>query len=344
MSPSAHILVVATKDVQEPIGQTLRHDGYAVSSTDSCAEAIQSIEEAAPDIVVLHARLGGGRTGATLMELAEARGVPVLVLGRRDGLDEPGYLRRDVNRVRRLVASHLSTTSSTGQLEVGEVTVDTVHHVACVGQRSLDLTRKEFELLCHLVRRPGWTWTRQQLLEQVWGYDLADPRVVTVHVGNLRRKLAQAARGSARAPGTSPLPRQAFIQTVKGVGYRYARLEQAAGAATTTVAAQPSRPAHPPRSPFLGRENEMAILEQSLDDALGGCVQTVVLAGDALPTMGNYLKKVPPALHTDRNLALASMVRIMGIADIVVPGHDLPFSLRKDAYVALPFQIGSRKH
>ena len=72
--------------------------------------------------------------------------------------------------------------------------------------------------------------------------------------------------------------------------------------------------------------------------------ETVVLAGDALPTMGNYLKKVPPALHTDRNLALASMVRIMEIADIVVPGHDRPFSLRKDAYVALPFQIGSKEH
>jgi glyoxylase-like metal-dependent hydrolase (beta-lactamase superfamily II) len=72
--------------------------------------------------------------------------------------------------------------------------------------------------------------------------------------------------------------------------------------------------------------------------------ETVVLAGDALPTMGNYLKKVPPALHTDRNLALASMIRIMEIADIVVPGHDLPFSLGKDAYVALPFQIGSKEH
>jgi glyoxylase-like metal-dependent hydrolase (beta-lactamase superfamily II) len=71
--------------------------------------------------------------------------------------------------------------------------------------------------------------------------------------------------------------------------------------------------------------------------------ETVVIAGDALPTMGNYLKKVPPALHTDCNLALASMIRIMEIADIVVPGHDRPFSLRKDAYVALPFQIGSKE-
>jgi len=72
--------------------------------------------------------------------------------------------------------------------------------------------------------------------------------------------------------------------------------------------------------------------------------QTVVVAGDALPTLGNYLKKVPPALHTDLDLALASMNRIMEIADIVIPGHDLPFSLRKDAYVPLPFFIGSLEH
>ncbi|MGB7571911.1 MAG: MBL fold metallo-hydrolase, partial [Methanothrix sp.] len=72
--------------------------------------------------------------------------------------------------------------------------------------------------------------------------------------------------------------------------------------------------------------------------------QIVVMAGDALPTFGNYLKNVPPALHTDLDLARASMVRIMEIADIVVPGHDRPFSLRKDAYVALPFGIGSMEH
>jgi len=72
--------------------------------------------------------------------------------------------------------------------------------------------------------------------------------------------------------------------------------------------------------------------------------QIIVIAGDALPTFGNYLKNVPPALHTDLDLARASMGRIMEIADIVVPGHDRPFSLRKDAYVALPFGIGSMEH
>jgi len=72
-------------------------------------------------------------------------------------------------------------------------------------------------------------------------------------------------------------------------------------------------------------------------------IETVVIAGDALPTMGNFLKKVPPALHTDHDLALASMLRIMEMADIVIPGHDSPFSLRKYDYVPLPFGIGSEE-
>jgi glyoxylase-like metal-dependent hydrolase (beta-lactamase superfamily II) len=58
---------------------------------------------------------------------------------------------------------------------------------------------------------------------------------------------------------------------------------------------------------------------------------TIVIAGDALPTFGNFQKEVPPALHTDLALAKASMSKIIEIADIVVPGHDLPFSLRKEA-------------
>lgn len=61
----------------------------------------------------------------------------------------------------------------------------------------------------------------------------------------------------------------------------------------------------------------------------------LVIAGDALPTLNNFLKGVPPALHVDRNLAISSMSRIIEIADIVVPGHDKPFSMAEGRYVRL---------
>jgi N-acyl homoserine lactone hydrolase len=62
----------------------------------------------------------------------------------------------------------------------------------------------------------------------------------------------------------------------------------------------------------------------------------VIVAGDALPTFDNFLKNVPPALHIDRDLAVSSMERIVHLADIVIPGHDMPFSVRDRKYIALP--------
>jgi N-acyl homoserine lactone hydrolase len=61
----------------------------------------------------------------------------------------------------------------------------------------------------------------------------------------------------------------------------------------------------------------------------------VVLAGDALPTLNNYLKDTPPARHVDRDLAYSSMSRILKIADVVVPGHDRPFSVSNRTYLNL---------
>lgn len=68
-------------------------------------------------------------------------------------------------------------------------------------------------------------------------------------------------------------------------------------------------------------------------DGIGNGASVIVIAGDALPTLNNFLKAVPPALHSDRDLAVASMKKIIEMADIVVPGHDRPFSLKKRAYI-----------
>jgi len=63
--------------------------------------------------------------------------------------------------------------------------------------------------------------------------------------------------------------------------------------------------------------------------------KTVVIAGDALPTFSNYVKGVPPALHINREQAVSSMMRIIDIADIVIPGHDRPFSVADKKYIEL---------
>ena len=70
-------------------------------------------------------------------------------------------------------------------------------------------------------------------------------------------------------------------------------------------------------------------------DSISVAVETkeiIVISGDALPTLDNFLKKVPPAFHVNCDLAVASMQRIIALADFVIPGHDFPFSIRKKAY------------
>jgi glyoxylase-like metal-dependent hydrolase (beta-lactamase superfamily II) len=63
---------------------------------------------------------------------------------------------------------------------------------------------------------------------------------------------------------------------------------------------------------------------------------TIVIAGDALPTFGNFQKNVPPAIHVNRDLAIFSMEKLIQLADIVVPGHDYPFSVGKSMYLKPP--------
>jgi N-acyl homoserine lactone hydrolase len=77
-------------------------------------------------------------------------------------------------------------------------------------------------------------------------------------------------------------------------------------------------------------------------DSISVLVETeriVVIAGDALPTLNNFLKNVPPALHIDRDLSISSMHKIISSAEIVIPGHDYPFSVSEGRYIKWPNQI-----
>ena len=90
----------------------------------------------------------------------------------------------------------------------GEVVVDDATYTANIGQRALDLTFKEFELLKYLAQHPGRVFTRDQLLQEVWGYDyFGGTRTVDVHVRRLRAKLGPE--------------HETLIGTVRNVGYRF---------------------------------------------------------------------------------------------------------------------------
>lgn len=156
-----------------------------------------------------------------------------------------------------------------GLLIFGDLVIDVEDHAVRLGSATVPLTPKEFELLCHFAARPGHVWTRRQLVDAVWDYPDVDPRVVTVHVGNLRKKLAAAV-----CPPGAPVP---LIETVWDLGYRLAE------PVTSPVASQHDEEshvfhAHIDHLPYIGRERDLEALCRSMESALQGDVRVVLLA------------------------------------------------------------------
>ena len=211
------------------IEQGLREEGYAVDVAPDGDEATMLAHVYEYDLMVLDVMLPkktGLQVAAELRR--EGRKTPILMLTARDatedvvrGLDAGAddYLTKPFKfdellaRVRALVRR--GGASRTELLSYGPVELDRLKHKAKVNGKRLDLTPKEFQLLEHFLLRPEEVIRRTELLEKVWDLHF-DPEsnVVDVHVGNLRRKLREAA-------GTD------LLQTVRGVGFRLQSADRA---------------------------------------------------------------------------------------------------------------------
>jgi len=231
------ILVVDDEPaVTDLLAYNLRKAHYDVLVASDGREALHQAREGAPDLIVLDLMLPGidgldvcrelRRTSAVPIIMLTARGEEVdrvvgLELGADDYLTKPFSMRELLARIKAVLRRAPTAAQAVpGAPEEilrgpGALRVDVARREAQVGDASLELTQLEFDLLHTLLVEAGRVLTREQLLEQVWGYDYpGDARAVDSVVKRLRAKLRAAA---AEAD---------CIEAVRGVGYKLAREEQ----------------------------------------------------------------------------------------------------------------------
>lgn len=214
--------------IGEVLSLYLRRSGYQVTLIRDGKEALQYLSAQTPALVVLDLMLPGIDGWEITRRLREKGDIPIImVTARREEMDriaglemgaddyvvKPFSPQELVSRVRAVLrrSNPPSKTEPTGQVvSIGNLKVDPSTRLVFVSEEEKILTAREFDLLYLLVRHPRQVFTRDQLLERVWGVDdYIDPGTVTVHIRRLREKIE-------KDPAN---PR--VLLTVWGVGYKF---------------------------------------------------------------------------------------------------------------------------
>ena len=220
---SNKILVIDDDNaLREMVGIVLESEGFEVSYHDAGSGALDKFKSSQPDLVLLDVMLPGKDGIEVCREIRGVSGTPIIMLtaktesddvvrGLEAGADDyvvkpfdPGVLTARIRaRLRPLGGSSEDTVT------IGPLTLDVVGHEVRRGTEKLSLTPLEFNLLLTLANKPKQVFTREMLLETVWGYHYkADTRLVNVHVQRLRSKIEDDADNPK------------IVTTVRGIGYK----------------------------------------------------------------------------------------------------------------------------
>ncbi|HVS67908.1 MAG TPA: MtrAB system response regulator MtrA [Mycobacteriales bacterium] len=219
----ARVLVVDDDPaLSEMLGIVLRNEGFDPSFVGDGDGALAAFRHTKPDLVLLDLMLPGTDGIDVCREIRAESGTPIVmltaradtadvVIGLESGADDyivkPFKPKELVARIRARLRRNDDVAGEA--LQIGDVVIDVAGHVVSRDGQPLPLTPLEFDLLAALARKPKHVFTRDQLLEQVWGYQhVADTRLVNVHVQRLRAKVE-------RDPEHPDV-----VVTVRGVGYK----------------------------------------------------------------------------------------------------------------------------
>lgn len=222
MVPITILIIEDEKQIARFLELELKHEGYTVEIEYDGRSGLKKAEENEPDLILLDIMLPGINGMEVCRRIRQFSEVPVIMLTAKDettdkvmGLDigandyvtKPFVIEELLARIRAVLRNKSRSKQLQKDLAAGYLKMDMAKRQVFRGNESIDLTKKEYDLLEYLLRNKGIVLTRDQILENVWGYDYAgDTNVVDVYIRYLRSKVDD--EHNTR-----------LIQTVRGVGY-----------------------------------------------------------------------------------------------------------------------------
>ena len=223
MSNTKILVVDDEPDILEFVGYNLRQEGYTVLTANNGLTAIEIAQEKTPDLVILDVMMPDmdgietcermraiPKLTNTIITFLTARSedysqIAGLEAGADDYITKPIRPKVLLSRVKALLRRRVVSDDFSNKLELGDIIIDKEKHTVLYKNLKVELAKKEFKLLEFLTSKPGKVFTRQEILENVWGIEVVvGDRTIDVHIRKLREKINDQ-----------------YIKTVKGVGYKF---------------------------------------------------------------------------------------------------------------------------
>ena len=224
MNKTKILLVDDDPNIRQLVSLYLTREGFEVEEAQRGDDALRQFKAAAPSLILLDIMLPGIDGWQVCREVRKVSNIPIIMLtakdetfdkvlglelGADDYLSKPFEPKELVARIKAVIRRYQSAEAPDKELVFPGLSINISHYTVSYMGRPVEMPPKELELLYFLACHPGAVFTREQLLEQVWGYDFfGDSRTVDVHIKRLREKLDGGELGWN-------------LKTVWGVGYKF---------------------------------------------------------------------------------------------------------------------------
>lgn len=235
------ILIIEDEpNIRELVLYNLKSNGYEGIGAEDGITGMEKIKSENPDLLLIDIMLPG-KNGMDICRELRQKGDnrPIIMLtaksdeadrvlgleyGADDYISKPFGIRELLARImavlRRYEDKNLSavaeSSSENGTIRIGDLLIDSNRYIVKVGEKPVSMTLKEFELLNFLAQNRGLVFTRDQLLDKVWGINYSgETRTVDVHIRYLRKKLASVSENQ------ESMEEEGYIETVRGIGYKF---------------------------------------------------------------------------------------------------------------------------